>query len=35
LHQPAGFLLIIAGAGVLFAAGTAIFERRDLRLKSD
>lgn len=35
LHQPAGFLLVIAGAGVLFAAGTAIFERRDLRLKSD
>jgi hypothetical protein len=35
LHQPAGFLLIIAGAGVLFAAGTVIFERRDLRLKSD
>ena len=30
-----GPLLIIAGAGVLFAAGTAIFERRDLRLKSD
>ena len=35
LHQPAGFLLIMVGAGVLFAAGTAIFERRDLRLKSD
>jgi MFS family permease len=35
LHQPAGFLLITVGAGVLFAAGTAIFERRDLRLKSD
>jgi hypothetical protein len=35
LYQPAGLLLIIAGAGVLFAAGTAIFERRDLRLKSD
>jgi hypothetical protein len=35
LHQPAGFLLIIAGAALLFAAGTAIFERRDLRLKSD
>lgn len=35
LHQPAGFLLIIAGAGVLFAAGSAIFERLDLRLKSD
>jgi hypothetical protein len=35
LHQPAGFLLIIAGAALLFAAGTAIFERSDLRLKSD
>ncbi len=31
LHHPAGFLLIILGAGVLFAAGTAIFERRDLQ----
>jgi hypothetical protein len=35
LHQPVGFLLIIVGAALLFAAGTAIFERRDLRLKSD
>ncbi len=35
LHQPAGFLLIIAGAALLFAAGTAIFERSDLRLKND
>jgi len=35
LHQPAGFFLIILGAALLFAAGTAIFERRDLRLKSD
>jgi len=35
LHRPAGFLLIIVGAALLFAAGTAIFERRDLRLKSD
>jgi hypothetical protein len=35
LHQPAGFLLIIVGSALLFAAGTAIFERRDLRLKSD
>jgi hypothetical protein len=35
LHQPAGFLLIILGAALLFAAGSAIFERRDLKLKSD
>jgi hypothetical protein len=35
LHHPGGFLLIILGAAVLFAAGTAIFERRDLGLKSD
>jgi MFS family permease len=35
LHQPSGFLLIVLGAALLFAAGTAIFERRDLRLKSD
>src|ERR1700723_344188 len=35
LQQPVGFLLIIVGAALLFAAGTAIFERRDLRLKSD
>jgi MFS family permease len=35
LRHPASFLLIIAGAALLFAAGTAIFERRDLPLKSD
>jgi hypothetical protein len=35
LEQPAGLLLIVLGAGVLFAAGNAIFERRDLGLKSD
>ena len=35
LQHPSGFLLIILGAALLFAAGTAIFERRDLGLKSD
>ena len=35
LQHPGSFLLIIAGAALLFAAGTAIFERRDLPLKSD
>jgi ABC-type transport system involved in multi-copper enzyme maturation permease subunit len=35
LRHPSGFLLIILGAGLLFAAGTAIFEHRDLGLKSD
>jgi hypothetical protein len=35
LHHPGGFLLIVLGAALLFAAGTAIFERRDLKLKSD
>jgi hypothetical protein len=35
LRNPTGFLLIALGAAVLFAAGTAIFERRDLGLKSD
>jgi MFS family permease len=35
LQDPGGFLLIILGAGILFGAGTVIFERRDLRLKSD
>jgi MFS family permease len=35
LYHPGGVLLIILGAALLFAAGTAIFERRDLRLKSD
>jgi hypothetical protein len=35
LREPSGFLLIILGAGILFAAGTAVFEHRDLGLKSD
>jgi hypothetical protein len=35
LHRPSGFLLIILGAALLFAAGNALFERLDLRLKSD
>jgi hypothetical protein len=35
LQDPTGFLLIILGAVILFAAGTTIFERRDLALKSD
>jgi hypothetical protein len=35
LRHPSGFILIVLGAALLFAAGTAIFERRDLRLKSD
>ncbi len=35
LQDPSGFILIVLGAAVLFAAGTAIFERRDLGLKSD
>jgi hypothetical protein len=35
LRDPGGFILIILGAGILFAAGTAVFERRDLGLKSD
>ena len=35
LHHPVGFFLIILGAALLFAAGAAVFERRDLRLKSD
>jgi hypothetical protein len=35
MRHPSGFVLIAAGAVVLFAAGTAIFERRDLALKSD
>jgi MFS family permease len=33
--NPSSFLLIILTAVVLFVAGSAIFERRDLRLKSD
>src|SRR5580700_6361277 len=35
LLHPGSFLLIIAGAALLFSAGIAIFERRDLPLKSD
>ncbi len=35
LLDPSGFLLIVLGAVGLFAIGTVIFERRDLRLKSD
>ena len=35
LLHPGGFFLIVLAAGLLFVAGTAIFERRDLRLKSD
>jgi MFS family permease len=35
LQHPSGFVLIVLGAAVIFAAGTAIFERRDLGLKSD
>jgi hypothetical protein len=35
LRHPAGFFLIVVGAALLFAAGNAIFERRDLSLKSD
>lgn len=35
LRQPASYLLIVLGAVVLFGAGTIVFERRDLRLKSD
>jgi hypothetical protein len=35
LEHPSGFILIILGAALLFAAGTAVFEHRDLRLKRD
>ncbi len=35
LQHPVGLLLIVLGAGLLFFAGTTIFERRDLHLKSD
>jgi hypothetical protein len=35
LQYPGGFLVIVLGAVLLFVAGSAIFERRDLRLKSD
>jgi hypothetical protein len=35
LHRPGGLLLILLAAALLFAAGNAVFERLDLRLKSD
>jgi hypothetical protein len=35
LQQPSGFVLMVLGAAVLFVAGAAIFERRDLGLKSE
>jgi hypothetical protein len=35
IHQPAGFLLLLVGAALLFAGGLAIFEHRDLALKND
>jgi hypothetical protein len=35
LRHPSGFLVIVVGAVILFAAGNAIFEHRDLALKSD
>jgi hypothetical protein len=35
LRHPIGFFSIALGAVLLFAAGTLIFERRDLKLKSD
>jgi ABC-type transport system involved in multi-copper enzyme maturation permease subunit len=35
LLDPSGFILLLVGAALLFVAGTAIFERRDLGLKSD
>ena len=35
LGHPSGFILIVVGAALLFAAGTAIFEHRDLALKND
>jgi hypothetical protein len=35
LRHPSGFILIVVGAVLLFAAGTAIFEHRDLALKTD
>jgi len=35
LRHPSGFIVIFVGAVLLFAAGTAIFEHRDLALKSD
>jgi ABC-type transport system involved in multi-copper enzyme maturation permease subunit len=35
LQHPAGPLLLILGAALLFLAGAAIFEHRDLALKND
>lgn len=35
LRHPIGFFPIILGATLLFGAGTLIFDRRDLKLKSD
>lgn len=35
LREPSGFILLMVGAVLLFAAGAAIFERRDLTLKND
>jgi hypothetical protein len=35
LHHSGGFVVIMLGSAVLFAAGTAIFEYRDLNLNSD
>jgi hypothetical protein len=35
LRHPAGFVLIVLGAALLFAAGSTVFQRRDLTLKSD
>jgi hypothetical protein len=35
LLHPSGFILIALGAALLFVAGTAVFEWRDLGLKSD
>jgi hypothetical protein len=35
LRHPSGFIVIVVGAALLFASGTAIFEHRDLALKTD
>ncbi|MGC2402251.1 MAG: hypothetical protein WA510_20830 [Acidobacteriaceae bacterium] len=35
LREPSGFILLMVGAVLLFAAGAVIFERRDLTLKND
>jgi hypothetical protein len=35
LQDPTGLIVIVVGAVILFAAGTAVFEHRDLALKSD